>query len=127
MSLAVSQIPRRRTDQLSNLMRVLKLRAVDLDAGMRIAEQSLGHRFHHARLARSSRPQKKQVPHRTSRSIQPGQKHLVNLGDLFDRLVLTHNAAAQRSFKLSRISAAAVRIEHGSKVRSHKVVISILS
>src|SRR5580658_9503961 len=89
---------------------------------MRITEQRLGHRLHHARLARSSRPQKKQVPHRTSRSVQAGQKHLVNLGDLFDRLVLTHDATSQSGFKLPSISAAAVRIEHGSKVRSHKVV-----
>src|ERR1700733_15767849 len=123
MSLAMSQIPRRRADQLRNLVRVLELRAIDLDAGVRIAEQSLGHGFPPARFARAGRPQEKQVAHGASGSVQASQKHLVNLGDLFDRLVLTHDAASQSGFKLPSISAAAVRIEHGSKVRSHKVVI----
>src|SRR4029077_21275112 len=66
-------------------------------------------------------PQKEQVAHGTPRSIQPGQKHLVNLGDLFNSLVLAYDAAAQGGFKLSSIGAAAVRIEHGSEIRSHKI------
>ena len=121
MRLAMTQISRRRTDQLRNLMRVLKLGAIDLDAGMRVAEQRLRHGFHHARLPRARWPKKKQVAHRTPRGVQPRQKHLVNLGDLLDGLVLTYDAAAQCGFKFSSIGAAAVRIEHCSKVRSHKV------
>src|ERR1022692_3369801 len=104
-----------------NLMRVLELGAVDLNAGMGVAEKRLCHRFHHPRLARARRPKKQQVAHRTPRSVQPRQKHLVNFGDLFDGLVLANNAAAQRCFKLSSIGTAAVRIEHCSKIRSHKV------
>ena len=104
-------------------MRVLELGAIDLDAGMRIAEQRLGHGFHHASLSRAGRPQEKQVAHRTARSVQPGQEHLVNFSDLFDGLVLTDNAAAQCGFKFSSVGAAAVRIEHGSEVRSHKIVV----
>src|SRR3954468_6972382 len=38
MSLTVSQVPRRRTDQLCDLMRVLELGAIDLDAGTSLAK-----------------------------------------------------------------------------------------
>src|ERR1039458_2734358 len=120
MSLAMSEISRRRTNQLRNLVRVLKLGAVDLDAGMGIAEQGLCHGFHHASLPRTGRSQKKQVAHRTPRRVQARQKNLVNLGNLFDGLILADDLAAQGGFKLSSIVAAAVRIEHGCEVRSHK-------
>src|SRR5258708_40079681 len=127
MSLAVPKVSRRRTDQLRNFVRVLELGAIDLDAGVRIAEQGLGHGFHHARLARPGVPQKQQVPYAAPRRVQAGQKHLINLGDLFDSLVLPNNAAAQGGFKFSRIGAAAVRIEHSSKIRSHSFPFSFLS
>ena len=39
MRFAMSQISRRRTNQLGNLVRVLKLGAIDLDAGPRVPEQ----------------------------------------------------------------------------------------
>ena len=119
MSLAMSQISRRRADQLRDLVGMLKLRAIDLDAGMRVAEQRLGHRFHHPRFARAGRAQKKQVAHRTSRRIQSRQKHLVDLGHLFNSLVLPYDAAAQCGFKFPSIVAAAVRVQHGSQIRSH--------
>ena len=121
MRLAMAKISRRRADQFRDLMRVLELRAIDLDAGMGVAEQRLGHGFYDASLSRAGRPKKKQVAHGTPGSVQAREKHLVNLGDLFDGLVLTDDAAAQCSFKLSSICAAAVRIEHCSKIRSHKV------
>ena len=85
----------------------------------------LRHGFHHARLARSRGPQKQQVPHRTSRRIQPRQKHLIDFDDLFDGRILPDNLAAQGGIKLSSIVAAAVRIQHGCEVCSHKVVIRL--
>src|SRR5271166_5341689 len=120
MGFAMSKVSRRRTDEFGNLVRMLELRAVDLDAGARIAEERFRHGFDHASLARTCRPKEQQVAYRTSRRVQPRQKHLVDLGDLLDRLILTHNSAAQRGFKLSRVVTATVRIEYGSKVRSHK-------
>src|ERR1700691_4201613 len=93
---------------------------------MRIAEQRLGHGFHHASLSRAGRPQETQVSHKTARSVQPGQEHLVNFSDLFDGLVLTDNAAAQCGFKFSSVGAAAVRMENGSEVRSHKIVVCLV-
>ena len=118
----MSQISRRRSDQLRNLVRVLKLRAINLDAGPRVPKQRLGHGLHHPRLPRSRRPQEQQVPHRTSRRIQPRQKHLIDFDDLLDGRVLPHNAAAQGGIKLSSIVAATVRIEHCCEIRSHRVV-----
>src|SRR5258707_6854512 len=125
MSLAVPEVSRRRTDQLGNLVRVLELGAINLDTGARIAEQALRHGFHHTGFAGAGRSQKKQVPHWAPRSIQAGQKHLVNFGDFFYGLVLSHDAAAQGCFKLSSIVAAAVRIQNGSEIRSHKIQSSL--
>src|ERR1700688_3223622 len=125
MRLPVPQISRRRSNQLRNLMRMLELRAINLDASPRVAEQRLGHRLDHSRLSRSRRPQKQQVPHRTSRRVQPRQKHLIDFNHLLNRLLLSDNAAAQGAIKLSGIVAATVRIEHCCEVGSHKVVAGI--
>ena len=122
MSLAMSQVSRRRTDQLGDFVGVLKLSAIDLDAGAGIAEQSFGHGLDHPRFARAGRPQKQQVAYRTSRRIQSGQKHLVDLGHFFDGLVLTDDLAAKGVVKLPGIVAAAGRIEHGVEDGFHRVV-----
>jgi hypothetical protein len=90
-----------------------------LDYGPGIPEQNFRGSLDDSSLPRTRRPQKQQVPYWTPRRIEPSQKHLVDFGDLFDSLVLAYDAAAQRSFKLSRIGAAAVRIEHCSQIRSH--------
>src|ERR1017187_9331004 len=119
MRLPMSQISRRRTNQLRNLVRMLELRAINLDARPRVPKQRLGHGLDHARLARSRGPQKQQVSHRTSRRIQPREKHLIDFDDLFDGCILPHNAAAQGGIKLSSIVAATVRIEHCCQVCSH--------
>jgi hypothetical protein len=122
MSLAVSEVSRRRADQFCDLVGVLELGAIDLDAGAGVAKKSLGHGFDDARFARPSGPEEKEVAYGTSWGIEPGQEHLVDLGDLFDGLVLPNDAAAQGSIKLSGITAATVRIEHSCEIRSHKVL-----
>src|ERR1039458_8572843 len=73
----------------------------------------------YSRLARTGRPQKQQIAHRTARSIQPSQKHLIDFRDLLDRLILAHNLPAQGSLKVPSVVATAVRIQHGCKIRSH--------
>ena len=42
VSLAVTQVARRRPDEFRDLVRVLKLGTVDLDAGASVAEERLG-------------------------------------------------------------------------------------
>src|SRR5579864_6022013 len=101
---------------------MLELGAVNLDAGPRIAEQSLRHGLYHSGLTRSCWSQEQQVSHRASRRIQSRQKHLVDLHNFLNRLLLTYDSAAQGGFKLSRIVAAAVGIEYCGEVRSHRVI-----
>src|SRR5467141_3541018 len=120
MRLPVSQVSRRRADQLGNLVRVLELGAIDLDAGPCVTEERLGHRFHHPRLAGAGRPQKQQIAHWTARRIQPGQKHLKDFRDLLDSLILPYNLPAQGGLKVTGVIAAAARVKHGCKVRSHR-------
>ena len=48
---AMAEVSRRRADQLRDLMRMLKLGAVDLYDRMRIAKQNFGSRFDDARFA----------------------------------------------------------------------------
>ncbi len=107
----MSQVSRRRANQLGNLVRVLKFGAVDLDASLRIAEQRLSHGFHHARLARSRRSKKQKVPDRAAGRIQPSQEHLVNFGDLLDGRVLANDLAPESGFKILRRIAAPRRIQ----------------
>src|ERR1700734_3349257 len=116
MRLAMPQVSRRRADQLRNLMGMLELGAIDLDAGARVPEKRLGHCLHHSRFAGASRPQEKQVAYRTPRRIEPSQKHLIDFRDLFNRLVLPNNLAAQGSLKVTSVVAAAVWIQHGCQI-----------
>ena len=67
MRLPVSQISRRRTDQLRNFVRMLEFRAIHLDHCARIAEQYFRSGFHHAGLSGSGRSEEQQIPHRPSR------------------------------------------------------------
>src|ERR1700674_4438831 len=127
MSLAVPKIPWGRTDELGDLVGVLELSAVNLDAGPGVPEERLSHSFDHACLTGAGGAQEEQISHRASGRIQTGQKHLVDLDDFFDSLVLADNAAAEGGVKLSSIVAAAVRIEHSGEVRSHRVAARFLT
>src|SRR5271167_2142432 len=113
MRLAMSQVPRGRANQFGNLVGVLKLSAIDLDAGLSVAEQGLGHGFHYPRFARTGRPEEQEIAYGTARSIQPSQKHLIDFRDLLDGLILADNLAAQGVLKVTSIVAAAGRVEHG--------------
>src|ERR1700727_3727825 len=125
MRLAVPKVSRRRAEPPRNLGRGLELSAINLDASPRIAEQRLRHCFHYTSFSRAGWTQKKQVAHRTPRSVQAREEHLINLGDLFDSLILAYDLAAQGGFKLSSIVAAAVGIEHGCEIRSHILMVRV--
>ena len=62
MGFAMPQISGRRTDQLRDLMAVLKLGAIDLDDGARILQQSFSGRFDDAGLAGAGRPKNRKFP-----------------------------------------------------------------
>src|SRR5579863_2101773 len=122
MGLAMAEVSRRRADQFGNLVGVLELGAIDLDAGAGVTEQGFGHGFHDARLARAGRPQEQQVADGAAGRIQAGQEHLIDLDDFLHRLVLPDYAAAKGTFKLSCIVAAAIRVQHSCEIRSHKML-----
>ena len=107
MRLAVSQVSWRRADQLRDFVRVLKLGAIDLDAGAGVAEQGLGHGLDHPGLTRAGGPEEQQISNRTARRIQSRQKHLVDFDHFLDGLVLTDDSAAKGAFELSGIIGAA--------------------
>ena len=93
-------------------MRVLKLRAIDLDARASVAKQSFRYGFDHASLTGSGRSQKNQVADRTVWRIQSRQEHLIDLSYFFDRGILADDSAAKSFFKLSCVTASAGRIQN---------------
>ena len=105
MRFAMAQISRRRADQLGDLVRVLELRAVDLDQARGSPKSDFGHRLHYARFARTGRPQKQEVAHRTPWRIQPRQKHLVELGHLLYGRILADDLPPQSGLKILRFAA----------------------
>jgi hypothetical protein len=82
---------------------VLKLGAIDLDAGTGIAEQSFGERLDNASLAGSGRAKKQQIANRTPGGIQSRQEHLVNLDDLFYRCVLANDFSVEAAFEIPSV------------------------
>src|SRR5579864_2122318 len=103
MGLAVAEIARRRADQFCDFVGVLKLGAIDLDAGAGIAKQSFSERLDNASLAGSGRAQKQQIANRASGGIQSRQEHLINLDDLFYRCVLANNLSAEAAFEVPSV------------------------
>jgi hypothetical protein len=112
MGFAMAEISRRRSNQLGNLMAVLKFSAIDLDAGAGVTEQSFGHGFDDTGFSRASGPEEQEIANGTARRIQARQKHLVNFNHFLDGLVLTDDSAAKGAFKFSGIIGAARRVEH---------------
>src|SRR4051812_13117227 len=104
---------------------MLKLGAIDLDACAGLAKKRLSQRFHYARLAGAGGPEEEQIADRTAGRVQPRQKHLVDLGDFFDRGVLSHDLAAQCRFEFGCVVAAKGGIECGIKTGFHKYCIPL--
>src|SRR5271157_3704898 len=102
----MAQIAGRGADQLCDLMRMLELSAVDLDAGAWVAKQRFRHGLDDASLARPRGPQKEEVADRATGRIQSGQKHLINFGDVLDGQILSYDSAPEGGFKRLRVIAA---------------------
>src|SRR5271154_5939361 len=111
MCFPVAQIPRRRTNQFSNLMRVLELRAIHLDNRARVSEQNFGRGFDNACLARARRPQQQEIAHWTPRGVQTGAENLIQVHERLHAFRLSDDLGAQRVLKFNRRIAAKVWIE----------------
>src|SRR5260370_40032947 len=111
MGFTMSQVARRRADQVGNCVRVLKFRAIDLDHGARVAKENLGGRLHDARLPRARRPKEQQVPYGAAWRVQSGAKHLVQVHQRLDTLFLSDNFSLQRGLEIDGVRAALAGIE----------------
>src|ERR1700674_5784041 len=107
----MSEMSGGRADQFGDFMAVLELRAVDLDHGARVLEQSLRSGLDDSRLARSGGPQEQKVADRAARRAHPGEIHLIDVDDLLDRLVLTDDHPAQVALERHCIPPRFCRIQ----------------
>ena len=89
------QVSGRRTDQLGDLVAMLKFRAVDFDHRARIAHQAFRGGFDEPRLAGTSGTQEQKISNRSSGIGHSGQVRLIDANDLLDRFILAHNAPSQ--------------------------------
>ena len=115
----MTQISGRRTDQLRDLMAVLKFGAVNLDARARIAKQRFGDGFNHARFTAAGWTKKKKIAYRAPWRVQAGQKHLIDFDYFLDRCVLADDATPQSCVELQGVIAAPTRIQRSIKTGLH--------
>src|SRR6267142_5074488 len=106
MGFTVAQVAWRRADQLGNFVRVLELRAINLDDRASVPKKDLCGRFHDARLSGPGWTQEQQVPHRSAGRIQSGAKNLKHVHEGLYTLFLPHNLGAQGRVKIARVRAA---------------------
>ena len=103
MRFAMPEISGRRSDQLGDFMAVLELGAVDLDHRSRVSGKGLRRRFHQSRFSGAGWPQEEKVTNWPAGADHARQIGLVDVDDLFDRLILTYNFAAKARFQVSRV------------------------
>src|SRR6266849_5803326 len=96
----MAQVSRRRTYQLGDFVRVLKLRAIDFDDCFGIAEENFGRSLDHARFAGSSRTKKQQCAEWMVRLVEPGDEKLVETAHIVDRVFLTNDASRELLIEL---------------------------
>src|SRR6476620_4325676 len=111
MSFPVTEVAWRRTNQLRDLVRVLKLRAIDLNDRASIAKQNLGSRFHEVRFAGTSRAKKEQVAYGSSGRVQTCTEHLVEIDEGLHALLLPHNLHTESLIESACVVAADAGIE----------------
>ena len=120
MGFAMPQVSGRRADQFGDLVAVLELRAIDLDHRARISHQAFRGGFHHARLARTGGPEKKEIADGPARAGHARQERLIDIHYLIDGFVLPDNAPPQVHLKFHRFSSRKRRVKllvhpaHGS-------------
>src|SRR5437667_11265735 len=94
----MSAITRGRTDQLGDLVAVLKLRAVDLDEGAWTDKKEFGRSLYNARLAGASRSQKEKITDRPVRHSHSRQINGIQVDDSAHCPILPNANAQQSAF-----------------------------
>ena len=95
MGLAMAQVAGRRADEFCDFVTMLELPAVDLYHRTRTLDKAFSRRFYYPRLARSSRTEEQEASNRPSRQGHASQVSLIEIDDLLDRLVLSHNKSLE--------------------------------
>src|SRR5688572_6489732 len=99
----MSEITRRRTDELRYLMAMLELGAVDFDKRARASEKNLCGSFNRTGLSRTGRAKEQEVSYRPSRHCHSRQINLVHVDDASDGAILSHNFAEQTALKIQNL------------------------
>ena len=119
MGFAVAEISGRRTDQLGDLMAVLKFGAVNLDDARGSPKSDSAMASTTRVLPEPVGPRNRRLPTGRARSVQSGQKHLVDFSDFFDSRILADDFPPQGGFEVQRIGAAPGRIKSSIKAGPH--------
>src|ERR1700741_2434566 len=88
----MAQVSRWRAHQFGDLMRMLKLSAINLDNRIRVVKENFGRRFNHSCFAGSGRTEKEQRAERTISLVESGEKKLKETAHTAHGIVLTDDA-----------------------------------
>src|SRR5947207_4685378 len=97
---AVAKITRRRANQFGDLVRVLKLGAVNLDDRVGLSKEDLCRRLYHASLARTGGSQKQHRPNGPAGVLHPRQIYLIEPGYSADSALLPHDQRTEPALEL---------------------------
>jgi hypothetical protein len=108
--LTMTEISRRRTDELRDFVAMLKFSTVDFDYCSRVSQQTLRQPFDETSLARSSRSQKHKVRNWPPRRRHATQVRLIHLDDLMNGVFLPDDSVSKAEFQSFRFVACLGRI-----------------
>src|SRR5713101_4421165 len=95
----MSQVPRRRANQFRDFVRMLKLRAVNLNHRIRVAVKRLSRSFDHASLSRTGWSQKQHRADRAVTGTHASEKYLVKATHAPHRTLLPHDSGREPLFE----------------------------
>src|SRR5262249_55178568 len=116
--LAMAQVSRGRADQLGNLVRVLKLSAVDLDHRVWVVKKYFRRRFDDPRLARTGRTKKQKRANGPARRVHVGKEGLIEAAQLADCILLSHDAGLQTVREIPSASTLLRRVQKYCFIKS---------
>src|ERR1700693_1519988 len=111
MGFAVPKVSRRRSDQLRDLMAMLKFSAIDLDYRLSVLQQALGGRLYHASLSGARRTQEQKVSDWPAGGGQASQMRLICRYNLVNSFVLSDNESAELLLQILRLPPRLGRVE----------------
>src|SRR2546425_1486248 len=110
-SFAMAEISGGRPDQFGNLVRMLKLCAVDFYDQLMVAEENFGGGFNDARFTGASRPEKQHRANGSIQRIHAGEKNLIQAAHAPYGTLLSNNPRRQALFKILRSRALLFRVK----------------